>query len=57
MSFNERVGSLKRKHAEIEARLHEEVKYPYHNPTTVRSLKIQKLHLKEEIERLNEAAA
>jgi hypothetical protein len=52
MSLQSRLESLKARHAELEARIEEEDQRPRPDAETMTRLKREKLHLKEEIERL-----
>jgi len=52
MSLQSRLESLKTRHADLETRLSEEDHRPKPDPEVVSRLKREKLHLKEEIERL-----
>lgn len=50
--FGNRIQALKDKHAEIEHAIHEENKHPACSEATIRAWKMKKLHIKEELEEL-----
>jgi hypothetical protein len=52
MSLHSRLESLKARHAELDARIQEEDQRPKPDADVMSRLKREKLHLKEEIERL-----
>lgn len=52
MSLQTRLDSLKERHAALEARIVEEDQRPRPDADTLTRLKVEKLHVKEEIERL-----
>jgi hypothetical protein len=52
MSLQSRLESLKAQHAELETRIAEEDQRPRPDAEVMSRLKREKLHLKEEIERL-----
>jgi hypothetical protein len=52
MSLQSRMESLKARHAELETRIADEDQRPKPDPETMSRLKREKLHLKEEMERL-----
>ena len=52
MSLQSRLESLKARHAELEARIAEEDQRPRPDDDVMGRLKREKLHLKEEMERL-----
>ncbi len=52
MSMQSRLESLKARHAELETRIEEEDQRPRPDAEVMSRLKREKLHLKEEIERL-----
>jgi hypothetical protein len=52
MSLNTRLDALKERHASLESRIFEEDSRPRPDSETLMRLKIEKLHLKEEMERL-----
>jgi hypothetical protein len=56
MDLQPRLESLQRRHEALEQALHEETAHPYHDDVRIRTLKLEKLHLKEEIKRLEAAA-
>jgi hypothetical protein len=45
------LQALKKRHAELEEKIHKESNYAARNDQIIRRLKEQKLHVKEEIER------
>jgi hypothetical protein len=55
MSLQSRLDSLKARHAELESRIEEENQRPRPDDDAIGRLKREKLHLKEEIERLRTA--
>jgi hypothetical protein len=57
MSQQARLEALKEKHTALEARILDEDQRPRPDTETLTRLKIEKLHVKEEIERLREQAA
>lgn len=52
MSLHTRLDSLKERHAALEMRIFDEDQRPRPDSETLTRLKIEKLHVKEEIERL-----
>jgi hypothetical protein len=56
MSQQARLDALKDRHAALEARIFDEDQRPRPDSDTLMRLKIEKLHVKEEIERLRESA-
>jgi len=54
MSVHTRLDSLRERHAALEMRITDEDHRPRPDTDTLTRLKIEKLHLKEEIERLRE---
>ncbi len=54
MSLNARLDSLKERHAALENRISDEDHRPRPDSDTLTRLKIEKLRVKEEIERLRE---
>jgi hypothetical protein len=52
MSLNTRLDALKERHASLESRIFEEDSRPRPDSEVLMRLKIEKLHLKEEMERL-----
>jgi len=48
------LTALKEKHETIEKSIKDEMKHPYNNAVLVERLKKQKLHIKEEIMKLEE---
>jgi hypothetical protein len=52
MSFEERIESLRSKHALLEAALKDEIQRPLPDPATTTRIKREKLRLKDEMMRL-----
>ena len=52
MSLQARLDALKERHASLETRINAEDQRPQPDSETLNRLKIEKLHVKEEIERL-----
>jgi len=52
MTLQSRLESLKERHAALETRIAEEDQRPMPDSETLNRLKIEKLHVKEQIERL-----
>jgi hypothetical protein len=52
MSLHARLDALKERHAALEMRIFDEDQRPRPDSETLTRLKIEKLHVKEEIERL-----
>jgi hypothetical protein len=52
MTLQSRLESLKERHAALEMRIADEDQRPMPDTETLKRLKIEKLHVKEEIERL-----
>ncbi len=52
MSLQARLDALKERHASLETRINDEDQRPQPDSETLNRLKIEKLHVKEEIERL-----
>ncbi len=52
MTLQTRLDSLKERHAALDARILDEDQRPRPDPETLTRLKVEKLHVKEEIERL-----
>ena len=52
MTLQPRLDSLKERHAALDARIMEEDQRPRPDTDVLMRLKVEKLHLKEEIERL-----
>ncbi len=55
MMMDERIDSLKNKHASLEATLESELGHPKPDESVVHDLKRQKLRIKDEIVRLSSA--
>ena len=53
MSLQTHIGVLKSRHAQLEDRIAEEDQRPRPDDSTLARLKVEKLHLKEELERLS----
>ncbi len=54
MSLQTHLENLKERHAALDARILEEDQRPRPDTDTLTRLKVEKLHVKEEIERLSE---
>lgn len=52
---NSHLTSLQTKHEKLEQKIHEEAKHAAADELLIRRLKEEKLHIKEEIERLQKA--
>jgi hypothetical protein len=52
MTLQSRISSLKDQHAALDAQIIDEDQRPQPDPGILTRLKIEKLHIKEEIERL-----
>jgi len=52
MSLNDRIQTLRDRHAGLDSAIDKETSRPYPNPTMLNDMKRQKLRLKEEIEHL-----
>lgn len=52
MSLNTRLDALKERHASLEAQIFDEDNRPRPDSDALMRLKLEKLHLKEEMERL-----
>jgi len=52
MSLNTRLDALKERHAALEMRIFDEDQRPRPDSETLMRLKIEKLHIKEEMEKL-----
>lgn len=57
MSTQDRIVALKSKHADLEERLHSEQARPMPDETVLRSIKHEKLQLKDEIASLKHSSA
>ncbi len=57
MSLEARIDSLKLRHATLETRINDEDRRPRPNDGELGRLKVEKLKLKEELERLRSEAA
>ena len=55
MSFNPRLEALKERHESLESRILDEDHRPRPDPEALMRLKIEKLRVKEEMERLKSA--
>jgi hypothetical protein len=56
MSLHARIESLKLRHADLESRISEEDHRPRPDADALSRWKVEKLHLKEEMERLGRSA-
>ena len=56
MSLNTRLDALKERHASLETRIFDEDRRPRPDSETLMRLKVEKLRLKEEMERLKTTA-
>jgi hypothetical protein len=56
MSLDSHLEELRKKHAAIAERIEEEQRHPGADDQSIKQLKVQKLHLKEEITRLSAQA-
>ena len=52
MSYSTRLDALKQRHASLETRISDEDRRPRPDNDTLMRLKLEKLHLKEEMEKL-----
>ncbi len=52
MSYSTRLDALKQRHASLETRISDEDRRPRPDSDTLMRLKLEKLHLKEEMEKL-----
>jgi hypothetical protein len=52
MTLQTRIESLRDRHAALEARIYEEDQRPKPDTAVLTRMKVEKLHVKEEIERL-----
>ncbi|PPQ26839.1 YdcH family protein [Rhodopila globiformis] len=57
MSLNTRLDALKERHASLETRIDEEDQRPSPDTQVLTRLKLEKLRLKEEMERLRASAS
>lgn len=57
MSLHAHLEELRKKHAAIAERIEDEQRHPGADDLSIRQLKVQKLHLKEEITRLSSQAS
>lgn len=57
MAVEARIAELTQRHAKLEKDLAEKLNHPSSTDAEITELKRQKLHLKEEIERLRKVAA
>jgi hypothetical protein len=48
------IRALQKKHDKIEARIHEELGHPARDEQVIKKLKVERLHIQEELERLTE---
>ncbi len=56
MSLDSHIDQLRERHAALEARIQDEDQRPRPDPDALTRLKIEKLHLKEQMERLRAPA-
>jgi hypothetical protein len=56
MDVTPRLETLNNRIGAIDVALHEEEAHAYHDEARIRTLKVEKLHLKEEMQRLEQAA-
>ncbi|NVN11900.1 MULTISPECIES: YdcH family protein [Nguyenibacter] len=56
MSHEARIHSLRLRHARLDDRIYDEDRRPSPNSSVLRRLKLEKLRIKEEIERLSRPA-
>jgi hypothetical protein len=52
MSLQDRIESLKAKHAALDTAIDAEARRPLPNSTLIKDLKLKKLHIKEELSNL-----
>lgn len=57
MSLSAHVSELRRKHEALDARIAREARHPGTDELTLTALKREKLHLKEQIDRLSNGAS
>ena len=53
MSYSSRLDALKQRHASLDSRIQDEDHRPRPNSDTLMRLKLEKLHLKEEMEKVS----
>lgn len=53
MSLDSHLEELRKKHAAIDRAIEQEQRHPAADDVSLKQLKVRKLHLKEEIERLS----
>ena len=53
MSYSTRLDALKQRHKSLESRIHDEDHRPRPDSDALMRLKLEKLHLKEEIEKVS----
>ncbi len=53
MSLDSHLEELRKKHAAIDREIEQEQRHPAADDVSLKQLKVRKLHLKEEIERLS----
>ncbi|HYE50614.1 MAG TPA: DUF465 domain-containing protein [Azospirillaceae bacterium] len=51
MAMEHHIESLRQKHAVLEQKIQSELSRPYHDSIAVRSLKFEKLQVKEQLDR------
>lgn len=53
MTMSSHLSELRKKHQALSAMIEEEQRYPGSDDLNIKQLKVKKLHLKEQIERLS----
>lgn len=53
MSLDRRLEALEQRHAKTEQRIHQELNHPGADPTVIKSLKREKLRLKDEMQTMH----
>ncbi len=53
MTMSSHLNELRRKHQTLSSMIEEEQRYPGSDDLNIKQLKVKKLHLKEQIERLS----
>ena len=56
MSVSSHLSELRKKHQALSAIIEEEQRHPSSDDLSIKQLKLKKLHIKEEIERLSQQA-
>ena len=57
MSYSSRLDALKQRHASLDSRIQDEDHRPKPDTDTLMRLKLEKLHLKEEMEKISTLVA